>query len=332
MKTATARVCLATSVAVCVLCGGAASAITSNQPGYTQIVVANIPTGDGNNFGGVVVGPDTNIYVVGGWLKNAFRITPGGTATTLTLNAAGTPIGVGIVGTTLYVGQDSGRIDTFDISQPSPTATFLTTVPGTLNGNGNADFALAPSGFGAYGGQLIACNGGVYAVNPTTGAKTNIFVGSGDWHSSLDFGPNGTLYVTEYNSGNVLTVTAAGSTSVFANLPGANPDGLAVHPGTGNIYVADPSGGKIFMITPAGVVSTFATSVILDDGFYPTGMAFSRNGTVLYYLTNTSVFQLAAIQGFPPIESIPVLGTLGWLMLMVLIAIAGAVVIRRALP
>jgi DNA-binding beta-propeller fold protein YncE len=331
MKTATIRVCLVAVAAACVLYVGSASAITFTQPGFTQHVIADI-AGGGPGFGGVVAGPDGNIYVTGGYFTNLFRVTPTGTVTTLTLNATNTILGVGIIGTTLYVGQNNGEIDTFNISLPTPTATLLATVPGSLNGNGNADFAVAPASFGAFGGQLIACNGGVYAVNPTTGAKTDIFVGSGDHYSSLDFGPNGTLYVADYDAGTVLTVSATGTTALFATLSGSSPDGLAVNPVTGNIFVADSSNSQIITITPAGVQSTFATGVDFSGGYYPSGLAFSSDGSTLYYIDGGgNGFELSAIQGFAPAETIPALGTAGWLTLAVLIAVAGAVGIKRAL-
>jgi sugar lactone lactonase YvrE len=334
MKSATARGFLALSAAACMIAGAPALAINFNQPGYTQNTVATIPGAMPNSFGGVVMGPDGNLYVGGGYRTDAFRVTPAGAVTTLTLGAAANVLGVGVVGNTLYVGQNDGRIDTFDISLPAPTATFLATIA-AVNGNGNADFAVAPPGFGAFGGQLIASNGGVYAVNPATGAKTDIAL-SGTHYSSLGFGPNSVLYVADYDNARVITVTAAGTTSVFADLPGTSPDGIAVHPVTGDIYVADSSGDQIIRITPAGVSSTFATNLGFDGGYYPAGFAFSTSGDILYYLTQeNNLFQLAAIQGFasaaPPAVAVPVpvFGAAGGLILVLLLAVAGVTGIRR---
>lgn len=334
MKSAIARGFLALSAAACMIAGAPALAITFNQPGYTQNTVATIPGAQQNSFGGVVMGPDGNLYVGGGFRTDAFRVTPAGAVTTLTLGTAGI-LGVGVVGNTLYVGQNGGRIDTFDISLPAPTATFLTTIA-AVNGNGNADFAVAPPGFGAFGGQLIASNGGVYVVNPATGAKTDIALSGTDHYSSLGFGPNGVLYVADYDNARVITVTAAGTTSVFADLPGTAPDGIAVHPGTGDIYVADSNLDQIIRITPAGVSSTFATNLGFDGGYYPAGFAFSTSGNILYYLTQeNNLFQLAAIQGFasaaPPAVAVPVpvFGAPGGLILALLLAVAGVTGIRR---
>jgi DNA-binding beta-propeller fold protein YncE len=333
MTKATFRVCIPIAVAASVLCVAAATAITFNEPGYAQHIVASIPGSQSNHFGGVVGGLDGNAYVVGGFRADAFRITPAGSVTVLTVGAASNLLGVGLIGSTLYVGQDSGRIDTLNIALPSPAPTLLTTVPGDLHGNGNADFAVAPAGFGAFGGQLISCNGGVYAVNPTTGVKTDIVVETSNHYSALDFGPNGVLYVADYENARVITVTATGTIAVFASLPGTAPDGLAVHPGTGNIYVADSSNSAILKITPAGVSNTFATDTPLDSGYFPSGLAFSADGGTLYYLTNEGSFQLAAITGFPAsmANAIPVLGLAGLLALAALIAVVGAVVVRRAL-
>jgi sugar lactone lactonase YvrE len=341
MKSSRAPALLMCALAACLLGSRVASAITFNQPGYTQSILASLPAGN-TAYGGLVEGPDGNVYATGSGGPDVFRVTPVGGVTTLALGATSVLLGVGIVGNTLYAGQSSGRIDTFDISQPTPTATYLTTIGGTLNSNGNADFAVAPAGFGAYGGKLISCNGGVYAVDPVTGAKTDIFVGGGDHYSSLGFGPNGMLYVADYDAAQVLTVSAAGATSVFASLPGTFPDGLAVQPTTGDIYVIDSSNGyagaaSILKITPAGVVSTFATNVSVSEGYYPSGLAFSNDGSTLYYLTvdQSSVLEVAAIKGFPAVAAanipIPAVGPAGLLLLALLMAVAGAVMNRRAL-
>jgi sugar lactone lactonase YvrE len=315
----------------------AAQGITFNEPGFTQQIVVDMPPGAGNHFGGIVVGPDGNAYIVGGFRPDVYRVTPAGALTTLVLGAGSNLLGVGMVGTTLYAGQDTGRIDTFDISLPAPTPSLLTTVPGALGGNGNADFALAPATFGAFGGQLIACNGGVYAIDPTTGAKTDIVVtGGGPKYSALDFGPDGTLYVADYSARQIITVTAAGVVTPFAALPTADPDGLAVHQGTGDIYVADSAASTIVKITAAGVVTTFATAAFFDGGYYPSGLAFNLDNTVLYYLTNEGAFQLAAIDGFPPVGpltlgNIPTMGDAGIVVFIVLLSVAAVAIIRRSL-
>ncbi len=313
-----------------------APAITFNEPGFNQQIVAPIPGGPSNHFGGVVIGPDGNAYVVGGLRLDAFRVTPAGVVTTLIVGATNYPLGVGIVGNTLYIGQSSGRIDILDISLPAPTGSVFTTVPGVLGGNGNADFAVAPPGFGAFGGQLIACNGGVYAIHPVTGVKTDIVVtGGGPKYSALDFGPDGTLYVADYNGAQILTVTSAGVVTPFASLPGADPDGLAVHQGTGDIYVANSNGNTIIKVTSGGVVTTFATEAYFDGGYYPSGLAFNGDNTVLYYLTNEGAFQLAAIDGFPAIAplalgEIPTMGEAGIVIFAVLLGLAAVAIIRRS--
>ena len=62
----------------------------------------------------------------------------------------------------------------------------------TSVGAGVMDFALAPSGWGSYGGQLIvATTSGIKAVNLTTLAVTTI-VASG-FYPSIDFTLDGRL-------------------------------------------------------------------------------------------------------------------------------------------
>lgn len=328
MKFSVACLSIACAAAMCMLASSAASAIAINPTGYTQSVVAATP-GLSYAFGGVVEGADGNIYVSGGYASDVYRVTPGGTVSTLTLGASANLLGVGVIGNTLYTGQNDGQIYTFDISLPSPTASYLATVPAT-SANTNADFAVAPAGFGAFAGKFIACDVGVYAVDPTTGARTDIFVGGGDHYSSLGFGPNGKLYVADYETGDIITVTAAGATSLLANVSG-RPDGLAVHPVTGDIYVADSNNQQIYKITPAGVVSTFATGIVFSSGYYPSGLAFSSTGSTLYYLAEDgSGVNLDKITGFPTVSHpIPALSPTNLLVLALLIVAAGATLNRR---
>jgi len=334
MNSRVGAVRIACVAAVAMLFSIAAPAITFNEPGFTQQIIADIPGAQSNHFGGVVVGPDGNVYLVGGYRTDAFRVTPAGAVTTLTLGATGTLVGVGMVGNTLYAGQSDGRIDTFDTSLAVPPATFFTTVPGAFNGNGNADFAVAPASFGAFDGQLISCNGGIYAVHPGTGAKTDIVVSGGGRYSALDFGPDGTLYVADVDGNQIVTVTAAGVVTPFASLPGASPDGLAVHQGTGDIYVANPSANSLMKVTSAGVVTTFATEAYFDGGYWPSGLAFNADGSVLYYETNEGSFQLAAIDGFTGeplvLGNIPTMGDAGIVIFTVLLGLAAVAIIRRS--
>jgi hypothetical protein len=166
------------------------------------------------------------------------------------------------------------------------------------------DIVIAPAGFGAYGGSLITSGySGVFAIDPTTGIVTTLSPGT--LVSSIGFTPAGSLLGTDYNANNILSFAADGSTSVFYSGVGNQPDGLSVHPLTGDVYVATWPG--IFSkINPAGTTSTlFADGWNIDGGYWPTPMNFSNDGERLLFGTTSgdgTQYENRAIGGFESIS------------------------------
>ena len=82
----------------------------------------------------------------------------------------------------------------------------------------------------------------------------------------------GTLYVADYDSGNIYAFTDSGSRSTFASL--SDPQGLAID-SSGNLFVADYIDGNIYKFTPTGSRTTFATGLSS-----PIGLAFDAAGNL----------------------------------------------------
>ena len=163
------------------------------------------------------------------------------------------------------------------------------------------DFALAPSGWGSYGGQLIvATTSGIKAVNLTTLAVTTI-VASG-FYPSIDFTLDGRLLAADYNGGAVFEVTPSGVRTVFSAM--THIEGIAVNPVTGGLFFGSLSfaGGGIFTVSTAGgAPSLFANGIGIDAGFWPMPLSFSLDGNSLFYgAREANSYVLREIEGFAP--------------------------------
>ena len=142
--------------------------------------------------------------------------------------------------------------------------------------------AIAPVGFGTFGGDLIVSGfGGIVAFNPNTFASTT-FLSASNIYSGVAFTNDGRLLVADYNNNRILAVTAGGISSVFATV--SSPGAIAVNPNTGDVYVAAENTGTIEHFLSNGTyVDALASNVIWDYGYYPSDLAFTADGTGLIY-------------------------------------------------
>ena len=180
----------------------------------------------------------------------------------------------------IYVGDDNG--DIFEVDPSTGTSTLVVTITGE-NVNG---LAVAPSSFGAYGGQLIVATdaGSIWAVDQSAASPTPVLIGGlgATSASALVFGSDGTLYVAAYNDGAIVTVTAAGLVTNFATGL-SRPDGLAIDDNGGYLYVADSGDNTLKSVTvPGGVVSTIA-SVDFAGGFWPSPIIFDSTSNIVLF-------------------------------------------------
>ena len=162
---------------------------------------------------------------------------------------------------------------------PSGETSFIMNVPSTLNA-----LEVAPAGFGAYEDMLIAAShdGIVRAIDPLTGSIWDV----GDIGAlihDLVFDPIlGTLYLTDYDSGQILTMDATGMVDTFAcGLDG--PNGLAIDP-FNTLFVATsslPSSSSVTAIDIATGMHSVIAEPSFDSSQYGTGLRFDANGTLL---------------------------------------------------
>ena len=286
-------------------------ASTINEPGFSEALLANIP-GATSSFGSMSVAQDASgdIYVVGFYSSEVYKVTQGGVVSQFgTTGEGGGALGVGIIGNTLYVGFDTGTIRTMDLTQPSPVGVVLASIG---NGNDAMGMAVAPAGFGAYAGQLVVGSyDGISIVNPSTGAVSVLLSTVDNPHSDVAFTSAGELLATDYDNNRIVRVSDAGTESVFsAGLDG--PDGIAIHPGTGEVYVAASGSDTIVKLAPDGLSSSvFATGADFDSGWFVSPIRFSAEGTSLYYGVGESQADIYVITGFDGVNPPPAPAPLG---------------------
>jgi len=180
-------------------------------------------------------------------------------------------------GNSIFIGNGSGEI--YEVNPVTGTTTLLTIIAG---GEWINCLAIAPAGYGAYGGQLIAAsNTGIYAVDQSLAVPTVVQIAAMSDISSIVFGSDGTLYATDYDNNRIVTVTAAGAVTVFATgLSG--PDGITIDDAGGFLYVANCIDQTIKSVTiPGGVVSTVFTGLTFNGSWAPSPIIYDAAGNLL---------------------------------------------------
>jgi len=217
-----------------------------------------------------------------------------GAVTTLVANFGGTPSANGVVyrpaDGRIYVSTDSSsKLWSTDTINPP---VFHLDFPSTANA-----LAIAPPGFGPYGGQIITTlyNGALVAVNPANNSQTTIGTLPGGLLDDLAFAPNGTLYVTDNNGGRIMSVTSNGVfTQLIAGL--VAPDGIAVDTDGTRLFVMHyPNGSRLDRVSLPGGVLTAGPGVNIDGGWYTTGVIADANNNVFYKSTNNGSATVAFV-------------------------------------
>ena len=311
-------------------------ASTLNEPGYSEVFVATIP-GTTASFGTVVADASGNIYTTSAYGDEVYKVDSLGVVTQFgTTGGNGGALGIGIIGSTLYVGFQSGEIRTMDLNQVSPAGVLLASLGSGVDAMG---MAVAPAGFGAFGGQLVVGTyDGISIVNPTNGAVSVLLSTTGMPHSDVAFTPGGVLLSTDYDNNRIVSVTAAGVESTFFAGP-SSPDGIAVHPGTGEVFVASSGLDSIVKIDPSGTTSSvFASGSDFDGGWFVSPIRFSTDASILYYGVGEGQMDFYAISGFsgvapaPVNVPVPTLSAWGLALLTLLIGLAVFSSRRRLVP
>ncbi len=150
---------------------------------------------------------------------------------------------------------------------------------------------LAPTGFGAFGGDLIAstADGLVFAIDPQSPNPPVAIPLSQPVSrlSDLVFSTEGALYVVDNgaSTSRILRVAPTGTVTDLGAPAGqlGRPDGIEIDEGGNRLLVtSSTSGGDQLLAVDLGTGGVTALANIdLDDGFFPTGVVYDRLGTAV---------------------------------------------------
>ena len=150
---------------------------------------------------------------------------------------------------------------------------------GSIAGQYLNGIALAPEGFGEYGGHLIVAQntGSILAFDPTN-AVPQVVQTLAPFVSDVAFGGDH-LYATAYLDKQIVEVTADGMVNLVATLT-CEPDGVTVDPG-GRVFAACGREGLVYSISLASGDIVQVASAELNPGWAPTGVLFDAGAVLL---------------------------------------------------
>lgn len=196
----------------------------------------------------------------------------------------------------------SGR----DLAYADPSG--LRTVLAPTGSTGINDLTVGPDGSVVAGvlrhqPQAGQTAGPTELVRIALDGATHVLVDDLLWPNGIGFAPDGvTLYVAEYAAARVRVIGPHGS-SVFADAPRGECDGLAVD-ADGGVWVALGSGGGIARFDVEGTLR----ELVELPGRFVSSLAFA--GTALYVTTVGALLRIdVGVSGLPvPAAAIPVKG------------------------
>ncbi|MEZ4380841.1 MAG: DUF4215 domain-containing protein [Nannocystaceae bacterium] len=236
-----------------------------------------------NYYGQIAFDADCDLLVAGAFSKRLYRVdrTDGSVATIAEIDQSS-------INGLVYRPSD-GLIYATTVSQHRLYAadgvggvTEVLELPAITNA-----LAVAPEGFGDYGGQLVAAleTSAIVAIDPGTKSITTIGASTGIL-SDLVFAPDGALYVANYTADRIDSVSAEGTfTPLFTGIE--KPDGIAIDGDGSRLFVAYlGQGGSIGQVSLPGAVLTPGPVVSLDAGYYISGLLVDGADNVLYKSSN----------------------------------------------
>lgn len=237
------------------------------NPDGTRVATGPLPAGATN----ATRGPDGNVWVTTPYgftrvlstgavsnFPNAFGCAPAALASDGTLLA--------------YTAPDAGACGTHGLGELSSTGSSLltdTTFPDAL-------------GLAFSGGKLFAPVSGAdtvnrYRYNGSIVREASIGVPAGSGPGGIAAGQDGKMYVSLYNSGQVVRFDPAAADGTAATVVASglgHPYGVAAGP-MGDVTIASHDDGRLVRVGPPGVPHDTA----LPAGFHPQQVAISGNDT-----------------------------------------------------
>ncbi|HXE30352.1 MAG TPA: YDG domain-containing protein, partial [Terriglobales bacterium] len=247
---------------------GPAAAFDPGAPTEIAIAGARNPLGSAVDASG-------NLYVADNSADAVFKVSPGGSQSTLASGLSQTPLAVAVDGAgNVYAATGSVVTEIHaDGSAQTSLGSGLTTTYGiTVDGSGNlyvADIALDSSS------RIlkIAPDGTQTTLVGTTQTFGGTVLNS---PYSLTLDPSGNLFIADGNNARVVELSAGGATSVVVS--GLEQPGGVATDAAGNLYIADTDHNRILEL-PAGT-TTPITLVSSSQTFAGTSLSIPSGVTV----------------------------------------------------
>lgn len=228
-------------------------------------------TGSTVGVGQVAFDPSCNLLVVHGNPRNLVRVNGGnGSQTVVAANIGAGSYALGVtyrpVDGLNYVSLDSGQV-------LSVTNGGMTNLIYDHTSEVEA-LAIAPSTFGAFGGQIIGTTqtGQVLAINPSGPTVTVVGMDTGTL-SSLVFSASGTLYVVNYTQGRVSSVTSSGVFTTVSTL-GFAGDGIAIDNAGNRLFVSRESNDQLYQVPLMTGIPALIGSFDFDSTWFVSALVY----------------------------------------------------------
>ena len=189
----------------------------------------------------------------------------------------------------VFAGDDVGQIWKIPASGGSAALFADTGTNAAITG-----LAVAPSGFGALGGALIAAAGtaGIVSVSSGSSPAATPLVPGGNNYVDVAFSGT-TLFALDATSDEIDTVSATGTVASFRG-GFANPVGMAVDEGRAEIWVAD-AGVDVLRALPVAGGAPADRAPYDFDAVAPSGVAYDGAGTIAFVTRGSVIVRGSAV-------------------------------------
>jgi hypothetical protein len=269
--------------------GGGTPASSAFPQGFLPVRLDAVAEGRGD----VAFRAGGDLYVVDGSADVTAVSRSSGTVTTFSAdvdsgNAVLRSIVVGSDGR-VFAGDDVGNIWVVPEGGGSATLFIDTATSAAITG-----LAVAPNGFGDFGGSLIAAAGaaGIVRVSTSASPAATPLVASGNSYVDVAFSGT-TLFALDATDDEIDTV---GATAIVTSFQGgfANPVGMTVDDGRAEILVAD-AGVDILRALPVAGAAPSDRAPYDFDASAPSGIAYDGVGAIAFVTRGSVVVRGSAV-------------------------------------